>query len=57
METVLLLEQGSFTKATYNILISVFACLLAVWLGLLAGCWCFMRGAQSVGWGWLFPTQ
>ncbi len=35
LETFYLIEQGSFTKAIGNILISVTACILAVWLGLL----------------------
>ena len=35
LETFYLIEQGSFTKAIGNILISITACILAVWLGLL----------------------
>lgn len=37
LETVTLLEQGHSSKAVYNVVISVAACLIAVWLGLLAG--------------------
>lgn len=36
LETFLLLEQGSHLKAFTNIVSSVAACLLAIWLGLLA---------------------
>jgi len=37
LETLYLIEQGNLLKATLNILISVCACILAVWIGLLAG--------------------
>lgn len=37
LETVYLLQQGNFSKAALNIIISVLACLLAIWLGLLCG--------------------
>lgn len=37
LETVYLLEQGNFGKAALNVTISVFACLLTVWLGLQCG--------------------
>ncbi|MFZ2727072.1 MAG: fluoride efflux transporter CrcB [Methylococcaceae bacterium] len=37
LETIYLLEQGSINKAALNIIISVVACLFAVWLGLLCG--------------------
>lgn len=37
LETVYLLEQGSLGKAALNVTVSVFACLLAVWLGLQCG--------------------
>ena len=37
LETIYLLEQGSFGKAGLNILVSVLGCLLAVWIGLLLG--------------------
>ena len=37
LETFYLLEQGQFSKAVLNVLISVSACLLAIWLGLLCG--------------------
>ncbi|WP_019864506.1 fluoride efflux transporter CrcB [Methylovulum miyakonense] len=37
LETVYLLEQNQFSKAALNIAVSVIACLLAIWLGLLCG--------------------
>lgn len=37
LETIYLIEQGALSKAALNIGVSVAACLLAVWLGLLAG--------------------
>ncbi|MFZ2449432.1 MAG: fluoride efflux transporter CrcB [Methylovulum miyakonense] len=37
LETVYLLEQGQFSKAALNIVVSVAACLLVIWLGLLCG--------------------
>jgi len=37
LETITLLEQGELTKATLNITLSLMACLLAVWLGMLMG--------------------
>jgi CrcB protein len=37
LETIYLIEQGSINKALINIAVSVLACLLAVWIGLLSG--------------------
>lgn len=37
LETFYLLEQGQLAKAALNIVSSVSGCLLAVWIGLLAG--------------------
>jgi CrcB protein len=37
LETVYLLQQSHFAKAAMNISVSVIACLLAIWLGLLCG--------------------
>jgi CrcB protein len=34
METIALLESGAFVKATLNIILSVFLCLSATWLGI-----------------------
>jgi CrcB protein len=37
LETLYLMEQGSWSKAVLNIAVSVVACLFAVWIGLLLG--------------------
>jgi len=37
METMLLIENGETVKAVLNILLSVFICLFATWLGMLIG--------------------
>ena len=37
LETFYLIEQGQFSKAALNIMISVSSCLVAVWVGLLCG--------------------
>jgi len=37
METVNLIEQAELVKAVLNILVSVTACVLAAWLGVLLG--------------------
>lgn len=37
IETLLLFEQGEQFKAMMNVLLSVSLCLLAVWLGVVAG--------------------
>lgn len=50
LETLYLLEQGSFSKAALNIVISLLACLFAVWLGLLIGRSLFIYSAGSVRW-------
>ncbi len=50
LETVFLIEQGNFAKAGYNVLISVFACLLAVWLGLLLGRTLFNYSGGIIHW-------
>lgn len=52
-ETVTLLEQGNFTKATYNILISITACLLAMWLGLLVGRLLVVYTSGAIRWNGL----
>lgn len=44
LETIYLLEQGNLSKAGLNILISVLACLVAVWIGLLFGRVLFVTG-------------
>lgn len=56
LETLYLIEQGNLVKASLNVLISVFACLLAVWIGLLLGRTLFMYSGGVVRWmGWVFP--
>lgn len=37
METLLLLEDGAHAKALMNVLLSISLCLVAVWLGMVAG--------------------
>lgn len=56
LETVFLIEQGNFSKAGLNILISVGVCLFATWLGLLAGRTLIVYSSGLLHWaGWLFP--
>ncbi len=56
LETVYLLEQGSVSKAFGNIAVSVIACLLAVWLGLLCSRGLFFWSNGVVSWnGNAFP--
>jgi fluoride exporter len=50
LETVFLLEQGSYFKAFSNIIGSVTACLLAVWLGLFASRALFYWSEGAVVW-------
>lgn len=56
LETLYLIEQGNLLKASLNVLISVFACIFAVWIGLLLGRTLFMYSGGVVRWmGWVFP--
>lgn len=56
LETLYLIEQGNHIKAALNVFVSVCACILAVWLGLLAGRTLFMYSGGVVRWmGWIFP--
>lgn len=56
LETYYLIEQGSFTKALGNILVSVTACIFAVWLGLLSSRGLFYGTGGMVSWnGLAFP--
>ncbi len=56
LETLYLIEQGNLTKAALNILVSVSVCVLAVWLGLLAGRTLFYHSGGVIRWmGWVFP--
>ena len=56
LETFYLIEQGSYGKAGLNIVVSVGACLLAVWIGLLSGRMLFFYSGGVIRWlGWVFP--
>ena len=56
LETLYLIEQGHLLKAALNILISVCACIFAVWLGILAGRALFSYSGGVIRWmGWVFP--
>ena len=56
LETLSLMEQGNYLKAGLNIVVSVVACLFAVWLGLLSGRTLFLYSGGVVRWfGWVFP--
>jgi CrcB protein len=50
IETIYLLEQGSFTKAALNIFGSIFACLFATWIGLLFGRSLFYYSGGVIQW-------
>lgn len=50
LETFYLLEQGSLNKALLNIILSISACLLAVWLGLLCGKGLFSYSGGVIHW-------
>ena len=50
LETLYLLEQGSFSKAAINVLVSVATCLLAVWLGLILGRALFYFAGGMIQW-------
>jgi fluoride exporter len=50
LETFYLFEEGSHTRAVLNILISIGACLFAVWLGLAAGRILFLPSGGMVRW-------
>lgn len=56
LDTLYLIEQGSLQKATLNVLISVSACVFAVWVGLSLGRGLFMYSEGMLRWsGLLFP--
>ncbi|MGZ5052249.1 MAG: fluoride efflux transporter CrcB [Methylobacter sp.] len=56
LETFYLLEQGQLTKAGLNIVTSVGACLLAIWIGLLCGRGLFYYADGIVQWqGGMIP--
>lgn len=50
LETIYLIEQGALSKAALNIALSIMACLLAVWLGLLAGRSLYYYSAGMIHW-------
>jgi fluoride exporter len=50
LETLYLIEQGSLTKAAGNIFVSVTACILAVWLGLLCSRSLFFWSGGAISW-------
>jgi CrcB protein len=50
LETIYLLEQGNLAKAGLNVIASVGACLLAVWLGLLCGRTLFLYSEGVIRW-------
>lgn len=55
-DTLTLIEQGQFSKASLNIVISVFACILAVWIGLEVGKGLFIRSNETFHWiSWVTP--
>ncbi len=56
LDTLYLIEQGNLTKAILNVLISLCACIFAVWIGLLAGRTLFLYSGGMVKWmGYSFP--
>jgi len=56
LETLYLMEQGSFSKAAINVLASVGSCLLAVWIGLLSGRSLYYHAGGVFQWpGGMFP--
>ncbi len=56
LETFYLMEQGQLLKAFLNVVISVFVCILAVWIGLALGKTLFSNSVGAVSWvGWVFP--
>lgn len=56
LETVYLLEQGNFSKAALNVLVSVVACVFVVWIGLCSGRYLFSHANAVVHWqGGMIP--
>ena len=50
LETIYLIEEGSLAKAVLNIVVSVFGCLFAVWIGLLFGRTIFLYSGGIFHW-------
>lgn len=56
LETFYLLEQGHLSKAALNIAVSISACVLAIWLGLLCGRGLFYYADGVISWpGGMIP--
>ncbi len=56
LETFYLIEQGNLTKAAMNILVSVTACVFAIWIGLLCGRGLFYYSDGVIQWsGGMIP--
>ncbi|MDP3878270.1 MAG: fluoride efflux transporter CrcB [Methylobacter sp.] len=56
LETFYLLEQGHLSKAALNIAVSISACVLAIWLGLLCGRGLFYYAGGVISWpGGMIP--
>lgn len=56
LDSLHLIEQGQFVKASLNIFSSVFICIFAVWLGLTLGKAIFFYADGVIHWqGFIFP--
>ena len=56
LDTLYLIEQGQLSKASLNIVISVFICLFAVWIGLSIGKLLFLYAGGTIHWmNWVVP--
>jgi CrcB protein len=56
LETLNFIEQGNYDKAGLNIVVSVFGCLFAVWVGVLLGRSLFLYSDGLFVWsGWVIP--
>lgn len=56
LDNFYLIEQGYFVKASLNIVTNVFVCILAVWIGIMAGKAIFSSFNGVFSWkGWVFP--
>ncbi len=56
LDTLYLIEQGQLSKASLNIVLSIFICLLAVWIGLSIGKYLFLYSEGTIHWmGWVYP--
>ncbi|MCK4841498.1 MAG: fluoride efflux transporter CrcB [Methylococcales bacterium] len=56
LDTLYLIEQGHFAKASINVVSSVVVCVFAVWIGITFGKMLFLNTGGVVHWmGWVFP--